>query len=179
MKKLGYICLAVVLCLLMFNLKGQNSSASVRLVIVLHPVLNLTVNPEQQNTTLEYLTLKDYREGVEVSSPEQLSVSSTGPYIVKVRLSDDLYKGAAGTIADDLYLPDVRVSATPVNGGNMHLKTQSLTTMEKTLIYDDKPALYKTFDLNYKGPGGGALADYVQKSQARFSNTILFSIEVR
>lgn len=180
MRKIGYILFAVVLSIFMLELKGQNTATSVRLDIVLNPILNLTVHPDQQNTTLEYLTLEDYRNGVEVTSPKQLSVFSTGPYVLNVRLADALYSKVSGEVEKEMYLPDVRISAIPVNGGNMRLESQSVTTAEKSLVYDDQPAFHKTFDLNYKGPGGNALVDFVNKSaQSTFTNTVLYSIEVR
>lgn len=180
MRKMGYILFAVIFCLLIIELKGQNATAPVRLEIVLHPVLNLTVNPAQQVTTLEYRTLEDYHKGVEMTIPEQLSVYSTDPYVVNVRLANEQYKKTTGDTEQMLYLPNVRVRATPVNGGNMNLLTQPLTSVEKTLIYDDKPALHKIFDLNYIGPGGGALEGFVNKSApSKFTNIILYSIETR
>ncbi|HMR18707.1 MAG TPA: hypothetical protein PKA53_05370 [Sphingobacterium sp.] len=181
MKRFSIIFLTIILLVVTMDLKGQNTSASVRLDIVLKPILNLTVNPEQQVTTLVYNTTEDYRDGVEVTNKEHLTVFSTGPYVVNVRLADEEYSKLSGETEDSMYLPDVRMSAVPVaEGGQMRLATQTLTTIERELIADDQPALNKVFDVSLHGPGADAFADYVaDQTSASFRNTILYSLEIR
>jgi hypothetical protein len=165
----------------MIELKGQNTTAAVKLEIVLNPVLNLTLNSEQTVTTLTYNTLEDYRDGVEVTHKEHLTVFSSVPYNINVRLIDEEYLQLLGDTENGMHLPNVRISARPVNNqGNIRLEKPSLTGFDQSLIAEEGPAFHKIFDVSFHGPGDNALVDYVTDQQpAVFTNTVLYSLETR
>lgn len=181
MRGFGIIFLAIALSVTVGDLKGQTTSASVGISIVLNPILNLTINPEQSITTLTYSTLADYRDGVEVTNKEHLTVFSTGPYVVNARLIGEEYVKVSGETDKKMYLPDVRIAAIPLVGnGAIKLENTVLTAENSGFIVGATPALNEVFDVSFHGPGGGAFADYVSKQKSSsFTNTVIYSLEIR
>lgn len=181
MKKLGIVCLTIICILWMPNVQAQSENAAVSLSIVLKPLLNLMVNPEQISTSLVYNTAEDYEEGVEVTNKEHLTVFSTGPYVVNARLANEEYTKISGETDKAMHLPEVSISATPAGGlENVRLETSVLTAENKHIITADYPALNKVFDVSFHGPGNGAFLEYAsKKGSSTFTNTIIYSLEVR
>ncbi|NGM62084.1 hypothetical protein G5B30_09175 [Sphingobacterium sp. SGG-5] len=181
MKTTGIIGLVLACILGMPAVRAQSENAAVSLSIVLRPLLNLTVNPEQTTSSLVYNTAEDYQDGVEVTNKGHLTVFSTGPYVVNARLANEEYAKITGETDEAMHLPDVSIAALPTeDGGTSHLETSLLTTEDKSFILEDQPALNKVFDVSFHGPGDGAFLKYASKQGATtFTNTIIYSLEVR
>lgn len=181
MKKIGIVVLIIAGTLWMPSVKAQAQSATVSFSIVLKPLLNLMVNPEQTSTSLVYNTAEDYEDGVEVTNKKHLTVFSTGPYIVNARLANEEYMKVSGETEKVMHLPDVSISAIPAGGEeSVRLETSVLTGENKGFIAQDQPALNKVFDVSFHGPGDGAFLEYAsKKGVSTFTNTIIYSLEVR
>lgn len=179
MKWLRYMIPVIMLSVLPEQLRSQ--SASVQVNVILKPILNITVNPEQGVVNLIYNSLEDYEGGVELTQREHLTVLSTVPYHVNVRILDNEYQKTSGTTEKPFVAPDIRVSAQPSDVvGGLALYTRSLISEDQRLISDDNVALQKVFDVTFYGPGGNVLVDYVENQQpVTFTNTVLYSLETR
>ncbi|WP_336830685.1 hypothetical protein [Sphingobacterium multivorum] len=160
--------------------KVLSAQSSVRLNIVLNHVQNLTINPDQNQVTLAYNNLQDYREGVEVAQKAHLSVFSTGAYEVKVKLANEEFINL-GKGAKTVTLPRIKVKANPtVAQTDLTLSTGMLSSKGETIISSDKPSFDATFDITYQGPGQDVFVGYAEKNQTlTFVNDVLYSIETR
>ncbi len=181
MKRVGIFVITIVCLLYVLHANAQSESVTVHLSIVLKPILNLTINPEQTSVSLLYSTAEDYERGVEVTNKEHLSVFSTGPYVVNARLINEEYTKILGNVDKPMKSPEISISAVPIGEHqNIRLETSVLTVENKSFITDDVPALNKVFDISFHGPGEGVFLDYVsQEGSSSFVNTIIYSLEVR
>ncbi|SFS61063.1 hypothetical protein [Sphingobacterium wenxiniae] len=178
----GFIAiLGLFFSIFFLSAQEHTQQTSVSLNIVLRPVLNLTVNPQQMTTTLAYNTLEDYRNGVEVINKEHLTVSATGPYEVNVQFIQPEFLQTTGQVEKTMYLPQIKVTAIPIEpDGGIQLQTATITTENQSIISSSSPILNKVFDVSYRGPGEEYFLDYISSTEAaQFSNTVLYSIETR
>src|SRR5690606_25281499 len=178
----GFIAiLGLFFSIFFLSAQEHTQQTSVSLNIVLRPVLNLTVNPQQLKTTLAYNTLEDYSNGVEVINNEHLTVSATGPYEVNVQFIQPEFLQTTGQVEKTMYLPQIKVTAIPIEpDGGIQLQTATITTENQSIISSSSPILNKVFDVSYRGPGEEYFLDYISSTEAaQFSNTVLYSIETR
>lgn len=170
-------CLVSIL-LTRFDIYAQ-STESVRVSIIFHPIQKLTINPEQTNISLEYRTLEDYQRGVESTQRNHLTILSTGPYEVKVRLGlEDPAENTAGTHD----VPNIRVSALPnAHSKNTNLQSQHLLNpVAHHLISSHHAAIDIPFDIRYEGMGNLTFASQLTGNDIKTSeNIVVYSIETK
>lgn len=171
----------LILFFVMCPFLSAQEQGLVKLNIILNPVLNLTVHPQQTSTTLAYNTLEDYQNGVEVLNKEHITVSSTGPYEVNVRLVEGEFLQMGGPEEKKLQHPQIKITAIPVApDASVQLQTATITTENQNIISGKNSVLNKVFDVSYQGPGEEYFLEYISSSSpVQFSNTLLYSIETR
>ncbi|SKC03240.1 hypothetical protein SAMN05660841_03752 [Sphingobacterium nematocida] len=172
--------LSILLLLVVVALSGAYGQANVRLNIVLNHVQNLTIHPDQNEVTLTYNDLQDYKRGVEVVKNSHLTVFSTGAYEVKVKLANEEFVKLGGQPTDRLQMPNIKVKASPVGDQQVSLATGELSVGGSKIISSDRPAFDAIYNVTYQGPGGEELIRYAEKNKTViFTNDILYSIETR
>lgn len=154
---------------------------NVRVNIVLNHVQNLTILPDQNEVTLTYNDLEDYRSGVEVIKNSHLSVFSTGAYEVNVRFANEEFVKLGGAATDQLKLPNMKVKATPVvPNALVSVSTRELSTTGGKIISSNQQAYDAVYNVTYQGPKGETLIRFAEKNKTViFTNDILYSIETR
>lgn len=174
----GLILLIGIIILGINNLHAQTS---VRINIVLNHVQNLTINPDQQVVNLNYNTLEDYRSGVEVTKNAHLSVFSTTPYEVKVKLANNEFVKLGVQEEDRISMPDIQV--TPVltaENSEVEFSTSVLTTEGRKIISSSVPTTSAVYNIQYKGPKGENIIRFAERNKTIvFYNDILYSIETK
>ncbi|WP_164111532.1 MULTISPECIES: hypothetical protein [Sphingobacterium] len=173
--------LSILLLLVGIAFGGAYGQTNVRLNIVLNHVQNLTIHPDQNEVTLTYNDLQDYKRGVEVVKNAHLTVFSTGAYEVKVKLANEEFLKLGGQPTDRLHMPNIKVKASPVVGDQqVSLTTGELSAGGSKIISSDRPAFDAIYNVTYQGPGGEELIRYAEKNKTIiFTNDILYSIETR
>ena len=62
--------------------------SSVNLTVKLNPIQSITVNNQQSDVILDYVTKSDYESGVSVLLQDHLTVFSTGGFEIKAKSSN-------------------------------------------------------------------------------------------
>lgn len=157
--------------------KGQ----SVRLNIVLNRVQNLTIHPQQDQITLSYSNMDDYRQGVQSLQLAHISLFSTEAFEVKVKLANSEFISLDSGPGRRHPLSGIRMNARAVvHDGELSMNQVSLDNRESVFISSGRPNLGATFDVTYIGPSGSDLLDLASQQQVlTLTNDILYSIETR
>lgn len=174
----GLILLLGIIILGINNLLAQ---PSVRINIVLNHVQNLTINPDQQVVNLNYNTLDDYRTGVEVTKNAHLSVFSTTPYEVKVKLANNEFVKLGSEDGDRVSMPDIQVSpVSTTQNSEVEFSTSVLTTEGRKIISSSVPTTSAVYNIQYKGPKGENIIRFAERNKTIvFYNDVLYSIETK
>ncbi|NGM74212.1 hypothetical protein [Sphingobacterium sp. SGL-16] len=174
----GLILLLGIIILGINNLLAQ---PSVRINIVLNHVQNLTINPDQQVVNLNYNTLDDYRTGVEVTKNAHLSVFSTTPYEVKVKLANNQFVKLGSEDEDRVSMPDIQVSpVSTTQNSEVEFSTSVLTTEGRKIISSSVPTTSAVYNIQYKGPKGENIIRFAERNKTIvFYNDVLYSIETK
>ncbi|MBD1429750.1 hypothetical protein [Sphingobacterium litopenaei] len=174
----GLILLLGIIILGINNLLAQ---PSVRINIVLNHVQNLTINPDQQVVNLNYNTLDDYRTGVEVTKNAHLSVFSTTPYEVKVKLANNEFVKLGSEDEDRVSMPDIQVSpVSTTQNSDVEFSTSILTTEGRKIISSSVPTTSAVYNIQYKGPKGENIIRFAERNKTIvFYNDVLYSIETK
>lgn len=174
----GLILLLGIIILGINNLLAQ---PSVRINIVLNHVQNLTINPDQQVVNLNYNTLDDYRTGVEVTKNAHLSVFSTTPYEVKVKLANNEFVKLGSEYEDRVSMPDIQVSpVSTTQNSEVEFSTSVLTTEGRKIISSSVPTTSAVYNIQYKGPKGENIIRFAERNKTIvFYNDVLYSIETK
>src|SRR5690606_40241368 len=98
-----------IIGLIILGITDLKAQATVKINIVLNHVQNLTINPDQHVVNLNYNTLEDYRNGVEITKNAHLSVFSTTPYEVKVKLAQTEFIKLGSEAEDKITMPDIQI----------------------------------------------------------------------
>src|SRR5690606_17699862 len=174
----GLILLLGIIILGINNLLAQ---PSVRINIVLNHVQNLTINPDQQVVNLNYNTLDDYRTGVEVTKNAHLSVFSTTPYEVKVKLANNEFVKLGSEDEDRVSMPDIQVSpVSTTQNSEVEFSTSVLTTEGRKIISSSVPTTSAVYNIQYKVPKGENIIRFAERNKTIvFYNDVLYSIETK
>ncbi|WP_149914173.1 hypothetical protein [Sphingobacterium cavernae] len=174
----GLILLLGIIILGINNLLAQ---PSVRINIVLNHVQNLTINPDQQVVNLNYNTLDDYRTGVEVTKNAHLSVFSTTPYEVKVKLANNEFVKLGSEYEERVSMPDIQVSpVSTTQNSEVEFSTSVLTTEGRKIISSSVPTTSAVYNIQYKGPKGENIIRFAERNKTIvFYNDVLYSIETK
>lgn len=176
MRDVLFICMLITL-----SLVKTHAQTNVKINIVLNHVQNLTINPDQQTVNLNYNTLQDYRNGVQVTKDAHLSVFSTSPYEVNVKLANGKFIKLGGDIAESVYMPEIQITPTSTyENQNVQFSTSVLTTEGRKIISSHVPTITSVFNIQYSGPKGDSLIKYSEKNKIiTFQNDVLYSIETK
>ncbi len=172
--------------LLFIALPGfSQTSASATLNVYLADVRSIKVNPAQSIVTLNFATATDYANGVSLSQPSHLEVTSTGGYIVKVKSSSSVLQNRSEVIQANTITLTPSISNANGGGSNIGGNSQSLAAdtylypsklnVTPKIIIDASRGSSRTFyDVKYQASGG---AEYMNKASGNYSVTITYTIE--
>lgn len=104
------------------------------------------------NVILNYVTAKDYQEGVSTTMSNHLSIVAAGKYAVKVEAKTGVFNHDSGATPYDL--SNITLTATAKTDGAEALDPISLSTNGATLIMSETgTGTGVTYDVAYKGAG--------------------------
>lgn len=170
-----------IIGLIILGISDLRAQATVKINIVLNHVQNLTINPDQHVVNLNYNTLEDYRNGVEITKNAHLSVFSTTPYEVKVKLAQTEFLKLDGEVEDKITMPDIQiVPLSEQENREVQFTSSTLTPEGRKIISSMVPTISSVFNIQYKGPKGESLMRYAERNKTvTFHNDILYSIETK
>ena len=170
-----------IIGLIILGITDLRAQATVKINIVLNHVQNLTINPDQHVVNLNYNTLEDYRNGVEITKNAHLSVFSTTPYEVKVKLAQTEFLKLGSEGEDKITMPDVQiVPLSEQENSEVQFTSSTLTPEGRKIISSMVPTISSVFNIQYKGPKGESLMRYAERNKTvTFHNDILYSIETK
>jgi hypothetical protein len=163
----------------------SQTSASATLNVYLADVRSIKVNPAQSIVTLNFATAADYSNGVSLSQPGHLEVTSTSGYVVKVKSSASYLQKGSDAIQVSTITLTPTISATNSSGTNgasnlqslvadTYLYSTKLAVTPKVMIDASKGASRTLFDVKYQASGG---TEYMNKATGNYSVTITYTIE--
>jgi|SRR5690606_494596 len=170
-----------IIGLIILGITDLKAQATVKINIVLNHVQNLTINPDQHVVNLNYNTLEDYRNGVEITKNAHLSVFSTTPYEVKVKLAQTEFLKLGSEAEDKITMPDIQiVPLSEQENSEVQFTSSTLTPEGRKIISSMVPTISSVFNIQYKGPKGESLMRYAERNKTvTFHNDILYSIETK
>lgn len=176
MGKFLWICGLILLGIV--NIYAQTN---VKINIVLNHVQNLTIHPDQQIVNLNYNTLEDYRDGVHAKKQGHLSVFSTSPYEIKIKLANEKFIKLGGEPSQSIHMPEIKITpSTNIENQNLQFTTSSLVADGQKIITSQVPTISSIFNIEYTGPKGDSLIKLSEKNKTvTFYNDVLYSIETR
>ena len=150
--------------LLMLNVSAQSTKlqGSTNLRIILHPIMEITVL--QDEVTLEYKTMVDYKEGVSKMKWSHVLINSTSDFLVTVRSDKDYNAGNITlVVSSDTY------EAFPKND-------IQLTTNDKNFFRGGRGHnLY--YNVNYKGDKDYKYFNYIDGNESKeYSTLVIYTI---
>jgi hypothetical protein len=178
MKTKNFLLTGALLIVALFSVNGvmaegpsdyaQSDQTTVN--IILNPMQAILVNDDVVN--LEYTTLDDYNEGVEITVENHLTVYSVGGFIVNVKSDGDFKNESNSTIPAS----DVKISATAAGdspGTTFALVT--LSTSETPLITSTIGGFAKNYNVNYSNIAGQAFA-YANLEEDTYTAKVTYEI---
>lgn len=167
-KKLLTVLIAVVLPVIfsgkVFGQISQDATVSVKLADA------RSISITNPNVLLNFSSTADYTDGVNYLAKDQLSVTSSTGYQIKVSSVADL----ASTAGNKLPANTISVQATPATADpNVTLQTQKLgTSGGLTIVSSSKGTLPLSFSINYKTDAGA----YINKPADTYNVVVTYSI---
>lgn len=152
-------------------------SATVSVNVILNPVQVINVNPNQQTVNIEYKSVSDYENGVEVVQQEHILVFSTSPYEVNVSMPDG-FANAPENLSE-MSFPTIEIAATARNDvGETSQSFIELSSIGKRLISNTHPQQSTLLDVVYKGRGNNVMVDAINQygEKVVFSSRIVYTI---
>ncbi|UYQ93210.1 hypothetical protein MKQ68_24310 [Chitinophaga horti] len=144
------------------NVKAQNATLTVRLVAV----LTMTVN--ETNPTLVFANAADYANGVSVTYPNALTVTSTSAYTIKVKAATaDLTNGS-----NSIPVSNVKVQPTGTTGIGTPSQV-SLSTTDQNIVTSAPAAILKNINLQYSTDANNAA--FIGKPAGDYTTQITFT----
>lgn len=150
--------------------------------INLYPMQTIEVNSVGQNVHLDYKTRADYQNGVNVTVDDQLKISSSGGFVVKVKSATPLLTDTASNTT--INTTDITMVASL---GTLNSSTQFtaapvlLSPVNMELLSSASGGANKTFTVNYSANGGDAYLKKQLNSRgpSTYTSQLTFSIEPR
>ncbi|GAB3921956.1 hypothetical protein [Larkinella terrae] len=147
--------------------RAQGSSVNVTLNVTLVDVLAMTVN--DNTTTLTFATADDYKNGLNVSKANQLTITSNKPYDLKVKSGTDLVN--ASTSAS---IPVSNVTVQVENASGMGTTPALALSSSDQIIANNAPAaILKSVGMKYSTTAGNTA---FLSAGGTYSATLLYSI---
>lgn len=160
--KLLMLLAAVLLTVGATNVYAQETN-QVTLNIKLKQIQTLVVNPTQSEVNLEYITEKNYNDGVSSKQYNHLKVFSTGGFKVTAKAKDANLTGVSGN-ENVISTTDISIKATAGSNNNLRGDILSSTKLnganEITLISSKNGGRDLNYDVEYSAKGGD---EYINK----------------
>ena len=162
---------------------GQATSArasdQVTLAVRLYPIQTIVVNSAQKDINLDYKLTTDYRNGVESSQENHLTVFSTGGFIVKARSSDAFIANKTNSKS----IESSTLTITASKGSNSSMSANygvvSLNNVDgDNLISSDFGGAHRNFNITYAGMGNYEFMNSYVKSESPtvYRTTVTYTI---
>ncbi|MGA9213337.1 hypothetical protein [Kaistella sp.] len=183
MKNVIFISAALT-ALFSINANAQ-ATGQATLNVNIYPIQTITVNTSQKNVNLDYKTVADYANGVNLDQADHLKIYSTGAFTVSVNSSTDFLTNADAKIDDKIKSSDITITATKGSTNELVGATFTPATLgaaAATLITSDKGGNDKTFNINYKATGGSdAYINLYHKDQSPtvYTTNVVYTIAAK
>lgn len=176
MKAVKVILFFVFLFAKILCINAQNSG-SVSVNVILNPVQIINVNPLQKVVNIEYQSVSDYEEGVEVVQQEHILLFSTSPYEVNVSMPDGFL--LLSDNHSEMSFPTIQIEAL-VRTGEEETSTSviELSAVGKRLISNVHPRQATALDVVYRGLGNNIYVENINQNSGKviYSSKIVYSI---
>ena len=153
--------------------------SSVNLTVKLNPIQSITVNNQQSDVILDYVTKSDYESGVSVLLQDHLTVFSTGGFEIKAKSSNPSLISSGREIAlSDITITPFDGSTKPLN--NSQYSPVMLSQSNQTLVSSSKGSVDRNFNVSYAAKGDYEYIDmYVSGQPNEFKTIVQYSIVPR
>ena len=154
------------------------TTSNATLNVELTKVMGITVNPDQDNVTLAYEDIDDYRNGVTVSEADHLTVYSTGAFAVQVKADGNLAGTGSNTGTIDVTTINIVPAAGTSNGSNgissdATYSPVPLSSTATTILSSDTAAIDGTVNIDYAGAGNNK---YVNIAPDTYTTNLTYTI---
>jgi hypothetical protein len=178
MKTKNFLLTGALLIVALFSVNGvmaegpsnYANSGTTTVNINLSAIQAILVNDDQVN--LNYTTLDDYNQGVEITKANHLTVYSVGGFVVKVK-SNGNFIGENGFIDAS----DVKITATAAEGSPDTFSEVELSTDATALITSSTGGFEKNYDVKYstKNNNGNAF-QYAKHLGGTYTAVVTYDI---
>jgi hypothetical protein len=179
MKTKNFLLTGALLIVALFSVNGvmaeglsdyaQSSQTTVN--IELNAIQAILVNDDQVN--LNYTTLDDYNQGVEITMTDHLTVYSVGGFIVKVKSNGDFINGSNSIPASDVKITATAAGDSP---GDFAPVTLSTSTSETPLITSTIGGFEKTYDVKYRHDFTDDVTAFENEQFGTYTATVTYEI---
>jgi hypothetical protein len=179
MKTKNFLLTGALLIVALFSVNGvmaegpsnYANSGTTTVNINLSAIQAILVNDDQVN--LNYTTLDDYNQGVEITKANHLTVYSVGGFVVKVKSNGDFI----GTNGSSIDAADVIITATPGDPFAFGTFTSvTLSTTAETLITSSTGGFAKNYNVNYSTKVAGEAFAYAGKEGGTYTAVVTYNI---
>lgn len=173
---LRFVAVLFVAVLAGISAKAQTSGTTT-LKVKLNDVLNITVNDPE--VLLEFITASDYLNGVSVSKPSHLTISSNQAYSLNVKTAASTLAGT-GVNTSTLNASIVSVQLDNPAGqalGGTPTTVNSLSTTNQPILATATAAINKAINIKYAIPSSvSSTSEVLGKPADTYSTTVTFTI---
>ncbi|MEC5145307.1 hypothetical protein [Chitinophaga sp. 212800010-3] len=166
-------CFFTILASMAFlsTIEAQNATATTNLNVILADVVNIEI--ADANVNLNFTTAANYRDGVSVTKPAHLKVSSNRKYQVSVKAASGQLTGPASST---IPVNTIKVEATGTLPSDIDASAtvgKNLSATDQVIIKRNVPAVQDTYDIKYTASGGN---DYVGKASGTYTTVLTYTI---
>jgi hypothetical protein len=178
MKTKNFLLTGALLIMALFSVngvmaEGPAESGQTTVTISLEAMQAITVN--QSDVLLEYKTINDYSNGVDITMENHLTVYSVGGFEVKVKSDGDFNYTGEGT-SDPIPASHVEITATPAGGSPGNFTQVTLSNTGQLLISSTTGGFAKDYNVNYSNKVAGDDFAYAGKEGGTYTAVVTYNI---